>query len=453
MKIAVFVEHDIVVRHFLHSGAFTELERAHDVIFVFPEVGHRRVKSNVDSLPLGGRVVRIAESYARLSIWKQLLLTDMLRWRPGAAFRALRRLRRMAVGTKAILLFGGLSLPGIFQVYRARAFRKLARMPNHDLEAFFDREKPDVVVHPSVLDGVFINDLVESCTRRSLPLVVLMNSWDNPSTKRAVLGVPDWLLVWGPQTKAHAIRFMGMKPERTIEFGAAQFDVYRTPPRMDRAEFCRRHGIEPAAKILLYAGSSKETDEYAHLIALDEAIERGQLGQTVVVYRPHPWGDGGKDGARVVDRAWRHVRIESTMRGYLEGVKAGNRAITLPDYRDTHDVLCAVDALVSPLSTIILEAALHGKPALCFLPDEDALHLRMSLPLIHFEEFFRSTVFHSARGIGALVDGVRHLLAEIDDPAAAARYREAAQFFARSFDRPYPERLREFIEGVARPAA
>ena len=31
---------------------------------------------------------------------------------------------------------------------------------------------------------------------KKIPLIVIMNSWDNPSTKRAVIGKPDWLLVW-----------------------------------------------------------------------------------------------------------------------------------------------------------------------------------------------------------------------------------------------------------------
>lgn len=448
----MFIEHDIVVRHFLHSNAFAALRQAHDVVFVFPEAGHRRVTTDVGALGLGS-VVRLPEAQARLSDWKQLMLTDMLRWRPGASFRALRRLRRLAVGWKATLLFGALSLPGIYQVYRGVALRRLRQRPNLPMEAFFDRERPDVVVHPSVLDGVFINDLVEACGRRRVPLVVVMNSWDNPSTKKAVLGVPDWLLVWGPQTKAHAVRFMGMAAARIVEFGAAQFDLYRLPPRIDRAEFCRRHDMDPAATLLLYAGSSKETDEFAHLQVLDDAIERGALGKTVVVYRPHPWGDGGRGGARIIDHAWRHVRIESTMRGYLEGVKVGRRGITIPDYRDTHDVLSAIDALVSPLSTIILEAALHGKPALCFLPDEETGHLKMALPLLHFEEFFRSTVFRTVRGNASLLDAVRQLLGEAADPAAAARYREATAFFVRTFEQPYAERLQGFIEGVARPAA
>lgn len=448
LKVAVFVEHDIVVRHFLHSGVFAQLAARHDTVFVFPE-HHARVKSDVDSLDLGGRVLRLPVETSRQRLWQQLLLTDTLRWRRDPAFAAVRRVRRLTAGWKAALLFGVLALPGIYRAYRLLVLHQLKRTPNRRLSDLLEHEQPDVLLHPSVLDGVFINDLVQASTSRKLPLVVMMNSWDNPSTKRAVIGLPDWLLVWGPQTKAHALRFMAMPSDRVIEFGAAQFDVYRQPPRLDGPAFRALHDIDPAARILLYAGSSKDTDEFAHLRRLDDAIEGGALGRLAVVYRPHPWGDGGKGGGRIIDHPWRHVRIEATMRGYLEGVKQGRRGITLPDYRDTHDVLSNVDALVSPLSTILLEAALHGKPALCFLPDEDAAHYQMALPLLHFEEFFASDTFRTARGDASLVEAVALLLAEAAEPASAAKYREAAGFFVRDFEEPYAQRICNFVEQVA----
>ena len=37
-----------------------------------------------------------------------------------------------------------------------------------------------------------------------------MNSWDNPSTKRSIVGNPDWFFVWGDQTKNHAIKYMNI---------------------------------------------------------------------------------------------------------------------------------------------------------------------------------------------------------------------------------------------------
>jgi hypothetical protein len=343
-----------------------------------------------------------------------------------------------------------LALPGLFQAFQSWSQRRLKTIPYGDMDALLDQERPNVIIHPSVLAGVFINDLVVQSQTRSIPLVVIMNSWDNPSTKRAMTGQPDWLLVWGPQTQAHAMKFMNMPQERVICFGAAQFDLYRNPSRIDRIELCRRHNIDPAVRILLYAGSSKDTDEFSHLRMLDGAIERGEFGNAVVVYRPHPWGRGGKGGAKIYDHPWRNIRIEQTMRDYLERVKAGITGITTPDYHDTHDLLSSVDALVSPLSTILIEGALHGKPVLCFLPDEEdkRSHYTLALPLTHFDDFFTNPYFLTARGDAAFIPAVRSLLNKVGDDNYSQVLIEACSHFVSTFDRSYGERLVEFVENT-----
>ena len=455
MKVLIFIEHDIVIRHFINSQAFKPLAARHDVLFVFPEEGHKRVSSDIAVLDLGAPFVRLTIEQTRRKLWQRLFQINQLRWRRGRQQAAMRKLYWQALGWKAALIYTVLGLPGIYAAYRRHARATIAAHPYTGLEALIANERPDVIVHPSVLEGEYINDLVEASQSHRIPLTVIMNSWDNPSTKNAIVGKPDWLLVWGPQTKNHAIDFMAMEHQRVIEFGAAQFEVYRGPPTMDRAEFCRIHGIDPSAKILLYAGSSKETDEFSHLIAIDDAIEAGRLGHVVAVYRPHPWGGGGRGGDRIVDHAWRHVRIESTMRAYLEGVSAGQTGITIPDYRHTHDVLASVDALVSPLSTIILEAALHEKPALCFLPTDDhaARHFQMTLPLIHFEDMFRASEVLVARGTETLIPALADLLARTDDDGYRGRLAVMAEHFVRTFERPYGERIIEFLEATVRDAA
>lgn len=451
MKVLVFVEHDIIIRHFLHSRVFDEVVRRHDVVFVFPEPGHKRVKGDIGVIDFSGaRVRHLTVSSARLRRWQHLFLADILRYRPGAHFAAIRRFYRHAVGFRPAMLLTLLSLPGLLPMFGLWSRRQIAATPYVELEALLAEEKPDVLVHPSILSGVFINDLVDASNTSGIPLIVIMNSWDNPSTKRAVTGQPDWLLVWGPQTQEHAVRYIGIPAERAICFGAAQFDLYRNPPRIDRDEFCRRHELEPGRRLLLYAGSSKGTDEFAHLRMLDEAIERGDLADAAVVYRPHPWGEGGKGGARILRHPWRHVRIEQTMREYLELVEAGGAGITTPDYRNTHDLLSAVDAVVSPLSTILLEGALHGKPVLCFLPDteKDTSHYSFALPLVHFDDLFSEPTFFVARGDAALLPMVKTLLGRVGDAAFAASLREACARFVSPFDRPYGERLVEFLERV-----
>lgn len=451
MKILVFVEHDIIIRHFLHSHVFDKLIEQHDVVFVFPEKGHKRVTIDSSTLELGAPVRHLTVHVERLKVWQGLFLADMLRGRAGRHFAAMRRFHRRAVGPRATMIYSVLALPGIFQIFRGWSRRRIGAMPYRDMEVLLENEHPDVLIHPSVLGGVFINDLVVASSTHNIPLVVLMNSWDNPSTKRAMTGQPNWLLVWGPQTQAHAIEFMGMPPERVICFGAAQLDLYRNQQRINREEFCRRHDIASDARILLYAGSSRGADEFSHLCVLDDAIERSELGDTVVLYRPHPWGGGGEGGARILGHSWRNVRIEQTMRGYLERVKAGNPGITTPDYRDTHDLLSCVDALVSPLSTILIEGALHGKPILCLLPDQEDNFGNYTRALSHFDEFFDEPCFFVARGLGAFVPQIRCLLDRIDDDNFKTTLEQACKHFVSTFDQPYGERLVRFLESTISP--
>jgi hypothetical protein len=264
-----------------------------------------------------------------------------------------------------------------------------------------------------------------------------------------MVGNPDWLLVWGEQTQRHAVEFAQMPLDRTIKFGAAQFDVYRAPPRIGRETFCQVNGLNPALHILLYAGSSKGTDEIAHLTALDLAIESGQLGPVTVLYRPHPWGGGGRNGHLLLDAVWQNVHIESSMKDYLEKVCGGFTGKYLPDYRDTHDVLSCVDAVISPLSTIILEAALHGKPVMCFLPLGDtSTHFRRDLALTHFHQMFDVPEILVAKGEQSLIVQTQLLLQKVGEREGAARLRKAMNFFVEPFDHPYPVRLRAFVEQV-----
>lgn len=452
MKVLVFIEHDIVIRHFVHSRVFTALMARHEVTFIFPEPGYKRVTVDVSKLELGAPFRHLTVHQRRLVIWKRLFQVDLLRWRWDRSFAPLRSLHREMIGSKAAMLYSLLALPGVYQLFKRWSFGRIGALPNLDLEQLIAELAPDLMIHPSVLEGVYINDLVAISKNRNIPLTAIMNSWDNPCTKRAMVGAPDWLLVWGEQTKRHAMMFVGMAADRAISFGSAQFDVYRNAPRIDRAAFCDRHDIDSNARILLYAGSSKGTDEYAHLAAIDEAIANGALGNAVVVYRPHPWGGGGKDGGRFLDRAWRHVRIETTMRAYLERVRAGEGGASLPDYRDTHDVLSSVDALLSPLSTILLEGALHGKPVLCFLPEDetDARHFQLAASLKHFEDMFAMPEFLVVRGREELVSGIHSLISRIGDEDFAARLRETCAYFVEPFEVSYSERLVEFVETTGR---
>jgi hypothetical protein len=456
VKVLVFIDADLVVRHFVMSAAFAELAAKHDVRFVFLDPEHVRMGPvNPDMLDLhGADHVILKPDPLRVRLWSELFTIDRLRLRPERQFRLVRRIYRDAQSWKGRLLYQTLALPGLRQLFTWFQLRRLDAHPNQAMEDIFDREKPDLVVHPTVLSGPFINDVVQICRRRGIPHVLIMNSWDNPSSKQAVVGHPDLLLVWGEQTEQHALYYMNLPPSRIRRFGAAQFEIYREAPRMDRVAFCASHDIDPGKQILLYAGSSKETDEFEHLLAIEGMIERGELPDTVLLYRPHPWGQGGHGGHRIIDQPWKHVRLEVSMRGYLEQVKAGNPAKALPDYRNTRDLLCHIDALVSPLSTIIVEAARLGRPVLCFLPEdelEEAEHLRIAMPCVHFDALYEMPGVLIARSRASMLQALPGLMTLASDAAATSALCKATDVIVEPFEESWGDRFVALAEELAKP--
>ena len=448
MKALVFIEVDVVVRHFLHSHSFDDWSAHHETRFVFPEPGQKRM-GTIDPalLDLPGPVEYLGTAPVRQKLWKWLYLVDQLGWRRGKQAAARRQLHRFTLGLKAYLIIRTLALPGIRKFFIARTYRQLKKHPAQELTDLLAREKPDIIIHPCVLEGLYINDLVEQSKLREIPLLVIMNSWDNPSTKQAMVGEPDRLLVWGEQTRRHAIEYARMSPPRVTSFGSAQFDVFRQPPRIDRPTFLKHNGLSDDRPVIMYAGSSKGVREIEHLKVLDDAIEVGLLPPVSILYRPHPWGGGGQGGEGLLSQDWKHVAIEHTMVTYLRHVAAGTATKFLSDYRDTHDTLTHIDALISPLSTIIIEAAMHGKPTMCFLPvGENSQHLEADAAHAHFYEIFQMPEFLKANGNDELVDVTRTLIELTGDPDWSARCRQQAEFFVAPHDRPYGERLRLMAE-------
>jgi hypothetical protein len=450
MKSLIFIEHSIIARHFLHSKVFEEFTGEHETEFIFPQLTHRRIAEiDFGELELNGGCQHINVLPERQITWKWMFLVHQLTWRPGKQASVTRRRLRRIVRWKAACMLTFLGLPVIRLCFQWLARKKLRKHPFSDLSELLDRERPDILIHPCVMEGLFLNDLIVESKKRGIPLVVIMNSWDNPSTKRAMIGNPDWLLVWGEQTRRHAVELASMPAHRTLKFGAAQFEVYREPPRMSRDEFCELNGVNPALPLLVYAGSSKGTREIDHLRLLDAAVESGVLPPITILYRPHPWGNGGEGGENILDEPWHHVAIEHSMREYLKQVRAGNKQLCLSDYRQTHEVLCHCDALISPLSTIILEAALHGKPVLCCLPTGGfSYYFNLIQELKHFQEMFDMPEILISKGENELILMVKKLLNRAADSNWQERMIQAGSFFVEPHEQPFSCRFREFCEQV-----
>ena len=121
----------------------------------------------------------------------------------------------------------------------------------------------------------------------------------------------------------------------------------------------------------MYAGSSKFADEFAHLLKIDKAIKVGNLPEIKVIYRPHPWGQCGYKGYRFKNHNFENIILDTNMKEYVFRDFKKDTSKFLPNLENTKDLLLKVDFVLSPLSTILLEAMMLGKIPICLMPEDE----------------------------------------------------------------------------------
>ena len=444
-KILVFIENDICYRHFLMNDTFKDTCLNNVVKFVFPEENNKRIENiKLENNYFNSEVIRLHQEKKRVQTWKYLLYINQLRWRFGKQNKIIRKQRKFSLGWKAFYLFKLMGMPVIWDFYKKIKFTFLKTHTYQDFERLIKDFRPDIFIHPTTLDSLYINDLIYYGKKNKIKTIILMNSWDNPSTKNTVFNYPDLLCVWGEQTRSHALQFMKIPQKNVKIFGAAQFDVYRSKKYQSKKEFKNEYKINEE-KIILYAGSSKGSNELRHLDLLDKAIDSKEIPNCKIIYRPHPWGQGGLNGNKIYKRKCKNISFENKFVKYLKDISNNIHYKFLSDYSDTHNTLSNVDFVISPLSTIIIEATIHGKPSLCFLPNEaHAKHMNIDLHLIHFQEIFKSNLIFKASSDTELINNINMMIKNFDK-SQERKLIEFSNFFVKQFRNSYSQRLNDQI--------
>ena len=215
-----------------------------------------------------------------------------------------------------------------------------------------------------------------------------------------------------------------------------------------RSEILRNHELEPNKLTILYAGTSKETDEFSHLVMIDNAISSGKLPKINIIYRPHPWGQGGINPKRFINHKFRHVSVDLSMREYLFNIPKGNKVFYKADYLDTRDILESVDGVISPLSTILLESMIIGKAPLCFMPiDEEAAdHFQLYKEDIHVKEMLDVKEILVVWGRSNLINGIKTLIENISKKEFNKKLKKSSEFFVKNYKLTFKERIVDYIE-------
>jgi hypothetical protein len=249
--------------------------------------------------------------------------------------------------------------------------------------------------------------------RLGVPLIGHVASWDHTVGKGIVSPHLSRYVVQNDVMREDLVRFHGIKRERIVVTGWPQTDVFHRPrPRAEYDALLRGLGLDPTRPIVLVMGNTPtnapfERQLVERLVAWWEAS--GARDRFSLLFRPHPR-----------DRGWRDRFAPAFSRS---GIAVQEASFT--DFEELATLLQHGDVVVSNAGTILLDALVNDRPAVCILYDEGAppgeSWALKNVSGDHYRGLMDSAAFYRADNFEAAVAGIERALAnpaELSDERA-----------------------------------
>ena len=300
--------------------------------------------------------------------------------------------------------------PGIERAMRRWHFgprRYVASALRRRLEA----ERPVVVL--SNLQMQSATPFIVAGRRLGLTTVGYVGSWDHTVGKGVIWPGLARYVVQNDRMRDDLVRYHDVPAARIVVTGWPQADVFHEPrPREAFDEIVRGYSLDPGRPLVLVAGNTPTNTPYEsrffeRLVAWWS--ESGGPERCSLLFRPHP-----RDGE------WRAR--------YAVALGRPGVAVQEPSHTDL-DVLATLlqhaDAVVSNAGTVLLDALVNDRPAVCVLYDEGApageSWAAKSVIGEHYRDVATSGAFYEARSFEEVVAGVERCLERPDELAAERR--------------------------------
>jgi CDP-glycerol glycerophosphotransferase (TagB/SpsB family) len=235
------------------------------------------------------------------------------------------------------------------------------------------------------------------------------------------------------------VRYHGIGRERVVVTGWPQTDVYfRRRPREGYEALLRSYGLDSVRPIVVVMGNTPTNAPYEgrlveRLVSWWEGAARDRLS---LLFRPHPR-----------DREWRERFAAAMGRSGMHVQEA-----SFTDFEQLATVLQHCDCVVANAGTILLEALVNDRPAVCVLYDEggppgESWALNNVLGE-HYRELVASDAFYRAERFEDVVSGIERALA--DPQELAEERRRVAHEVVGEVDGRAAERVADAVYAVVR---
>ena len=234
---------------------------------------------------------------------------------------------------------------------------------------------------------------IVAARRLELPIVAHVASWDHTVGKGVIAPFCDAYIVQNEAMRDDLARFHGIGSERVMVSGWPQTDIYaRQRPRVDYESLLRAHGLDPSSPVVVVMGNTPANTPFedkfvARMVDWWKATGRPRPS---LLFRPHP----------------RHG-VAGRFRAALETEGIAVQEASYTDFEELATLLQHCDCVVANAGTILLDALVNDRPAVCVLYDEGAppgeSFAMKNVVGEHYRELAASTAFYRAESFEEVV--------------------------------------------------
>jgi hypothetical protein len=286
-------------------------------------------------------------------------------------------------------------------------YGRLRHVPRPLLDRL-ERERPAIALANIQMHSVV--PFIVGGRRFSLPLVGHIGSWDHTVGKGIVAPNLRRYIVQNDVMRDDLVRYHRIDENRIVVTGWPQTDVFhRRRERPDYERVVRELGLDPTRPVVLVMGNTPTNAPFEarfveRLVGWWE--QSGAASRFSLLFRPHPR-----------DREWRE-RFKSAL--FREGA-----AVQEPSFTDLETLAVLLqhgDVVVANAGTILLDALVNDRPAICVLYDEGApvgeTWAWKNVSGEHYKSLIESDAFYRADRFEDVAAGIERALAQPGELAA-----------------------------------
>lgn len=458
----VFIPNQEIVLRFMASGAFEALEASHELVFAFLQIDgmppENRLRSYFSAVET--RLEWLPFYAGRQTRWKRLFDISCILYQDKSASFQVRNQERALEDPGRFTRLEALTKPDVFEKYIIDLRREMGLNPA--ILSIVKDEKPDFFLLPSAIYDNLTDDVLQIGEALAIPTLMLVAGWDNLSSKGLLHHFPTMMGVWGEQSMLHASDVQGFDPAHIRLAGAPHYENFRTTDAVDKRALRCSLGIPDEEQLVLFAGTFRLFDETQLLIDIETAIEAGELPPMHILYRPHPYRTTRRHEDSFFDYQWRHITMDSQMVQAYEITRQNDQPPLPANFMERINyqvqLYQAVDAVICPMSTVLLESMLFGLPimAVAFGDGKHSWSADKVSRMMHFSELYEIPQVIVCRRRETFFAGVEKLLSHIGDEQVEQALLQGTQALVYRDGRPYAERVEALVDEMlsqSRPPA